>query len=306
MIIRNLKYYLKQTFKDLYMHRFMSFTSIITIFSCVLILVISYALSSNINYFMDNLQDDVSFSAFINDSLDPLETTEVYSEIRDNPNVESIDYIDKTKALESMREAFGDRAYSLEGLEEDNPLPRSFTIKLKDASHSEEFLEELEKNVGEDKYYSSIRHMQVETDILVSIKFAINLISFILLTILSFIDVVLIMNTIKTGIELRKNEINIMKYMGATSNFIRMPFVFEGAIVGLVGGAIPPLLLLVVYNKVISNIYEKSALVSQMQQVISFKSSTEIFSEIFLVCLIFGVALGVGASILSIRKHLKV
>ncbi len=306
MIIRNLKYYLKQTFKDLYLHRFMSFTSIVTIFSCVLILVISYTLSSNINFFMDNIQDDVSFSAFINETANTDEVTAIYQELSNNEYIESVEYIDKNKALDSMKEAFGDRASSLDGLENDNPLPRSFTIKLKSAESSKKFLNYLESNVGENKYFSLIRHMQVETDILVSIKFGINVVSFFLLAILSFIDVVLIMNTIKMGIELRKNEINIMKYMGATSNFIRMPFIFEGAIVGVIGGLLPPILLLLVYNKIIQNIYDKSIFVQRIQDIIAFKSGSEIFNEIFVVCILFGVSLGVGASILSIRKHLKV
>ncbi len=306
MIIRNLKYYLKQTFKDLYLHRFMSITSIITIFSCVLILVISYSLSSNINYFMENLQDDVSFSVFLNESIDPSKVGDIYTELRSNESIDTVEYIDKAKALESLKESFGDRASSLDGLEMDNPLPRSFTIKLKPGSDSEKFLNLLESNTGEDKYYSSVRHMQVETDILVSIKFGINLVSLFLLTVLSFIDIILIMNTIKMGIELRKNEINIMKYIGATSNFIRMPFIFEGAIVGIIGGAIPPILLLLSYDKIISNIYEKSEIISNIQELVVFKTASDIFSEIFLVCIIFGVTLGIGASILSIRKHLKV
>ncbi len=306
MIIRNLKYYLKQTFKDLYLHRFMSFTSIITIFSCVLILIISYALSTNINHFMENLQDDVSFSVFINEDVSATEISEIYKELTQNESIHSVEYIDKKTALDSLKDSFGDRASSLDGLEMDNPLPRSFTIKLKNGSDSDTFLKMLETYVGEDKYYSSIRHLQVETDILVDIKLGINVISFFLLAILSFIDVVLIMNTIKMGIELRKNEINIMKYIGATSNFIRMPFLLEGAIVGLIGGSIPAVLFLLIYDKLIASMYEKSELMNNIGDLIVFKTAAEIFNEIFLVCIIFGISLGVSASILSIRKHLKV
>ncbi len=302
MLIRNFKYYIKQTFKDLYMHRFMAFTSVVTIFSCVLILVVSYTLSSNISYFMSNIENEVNFAIFVNNTIEPSEVSEIYTEFSNNPKIASVEYISKEDALLSLKDDYGDKASFLDGLEDDNPLPRSFIVTLTDYSYSENFLKEIESRVGEDKEFSSVRHAQLQTDILVNIKNIINGISLVLLVVLSFIDIVLIMNTIKMGIELRRQEINIMRYIGATSNFIRMPFIFEGALVGAVGGCIPPLLLLVVYNKIIATIYQQAEI---LKDLVTFKTATEIFSEVFLVSIIFGVSLGVLASILSIRKYLR-
>ncbi|MFV0519004.1 MAG: permease-like cell division protein FtsX [Lachnospirales bacterium] len=302
MLFRNFKYYIKQTFKDLYMHRFMAFTSIVTIFSCVLILVVSYTLSSNINYFMSKIENEVNFAIFVNNDIEPDEVSKMYTDFANNPNIEDVQYISKKAALASLKEDYGDNSNFLDGLEDDNPLPRSFVVSLKDYNYSQEFLENIEARVGEDKEFSSVRHAQLETDILINIKNIINAISVVLLVILSFIDVVIIMNTIKMGIELRRQEINIMRYIGATKSFIRIPFIMQGAFVGAVGGSIPPLLLLVFYNKIVDTIYEKAPI---LLELVTFKTSTDIFSEVFVVAIGFGVALGILASILSIRKYLK-
>ncbi|MFV0441115.1 MAG: permease-like cell division protein FtsX [Lachnospirales bacterium] len=303
MNIRSISYYFKQMIKDLYMHRFMAFASIVTIFSCVLILVVSYALSANINHFMTEMEKEVNFAVFLNNDVEPQEASNIYEELNQDERIAVVTYVSSEEALESMKEDYGDGAEFLDGLEEDNPLPRSFMITLKDGNDSKDFLAYLTGHTGEGQLFSSVRHAQLETDILISIKNLINVISFVLLGILSFIDIVLIMNTIKMGIELRREEISIMKYIGATSNFIRMPFILEGALFGVIGGSIPPLILLLSYNKIISTIIEKAPII---QDLVTFKTAGEIFSEVFFMSIFFGVALGVIASILSVRKYLKV
>ena len=105
------------------------------------------------------------------------------------------------------------------------------------------------------------------------------------------------------GIQVRKEEINIMKYIGATDFFVRSPFVIEGVLIGGVGAGIPLGLLYVLYNIVVDFIVQKFSVLSAF---LSFLSVQEIFKVLVPVCLVMGIGIGFLGSISTVRKHLKV
>ncbi len=303
MIIRNIRYFLNQASKNLYHNRLMSITSIITVFASVLIFVASYTLMTNIEHIMGSLESKLGFGVFLNDEVPANEITTIQAEIESLEGVASVDYISSQDALVNLKATYPDNQDIFTGLENDNPLPRAFEVTLDNADASADAIAQLEPHVGEDKSFSSISHAQAQTDMLISIRNAITLVGVILILVLGFISIVIISNTIRVTIEARKQEINIMKYVGATNSFIVMPFIFEGVFVGFIGSIIPPFVLLFTYDVGISAIYSN---LTFLQDNTIFLSAQYIFDRTLPLALLMGIAIGIFSSMLSIRKHLKV
>lgn len=149
----------------------------------------------------------------------------------------------------------------------------------------------------------SIRHAQQVTDAFVTIDAIFKIVSVVIVGILAVIAIGIIMNTIKLTVFIRKNEIGIMKYVGATDWFIRWPFVVEGVIIGLIGAAIPSIISWLSYDRIVDYF---NTHISILNTLVSLKSGSEIFVVTIPAALLVGALLGAVGSITSIRKHLRV
>ncbi len=305
MTIRNFSYFLKQASRSIVKNRLMSVTSIITVFSSVLILSVAFTIGINLNNFISSIEDSFSFIAFINEDVTPDEVKVALEELRSIPNVSDVQYTSSDEALQEFSESLGEDSNSdiIKGLENDNPLPASFTIYVEDTADMDAVIKEVEKEVGEDKTFSSVKHAQAQLEIFSTVRSAITLISTALVTVLGFIAVVIIMNTIKIAVTSRRVEINIMKYIGATDWFIRWPFVFEGIFIGIMGSFIAVLTTVIVYAQVVPWM---SDIMGFVLGGLEFLSPFQITFQILPIALLAGIALGVIGSISSLRAHLKV
>ena len=149
----------------------------------------------------------------------------------------------------------------------------------------------------------SIRHAQQLTDTLMAIDAIFKIVSVVIIAILAIISIGIIMNTIKLTVFIRKNEIGIMKYVGATDWFIRWPFIVEGVIIGLIGDAIPSVISWLSYDRIVDYF---NTHISVLNTLVSLKSGSEIFIVTIPVALLVGALLGAVGSITSVRKHLRV
>ena len=149
----------------------------------------------------------------------------------------------------------------------------------------------------------SIRHAQQLTDTLMAIDAIFKIVSVVIIAILAIISIGIIMNTIKLTVFIRKNEIGIMKYVGATDWFIRWPFIVEGFIIGLIGAAIPSVISWLSYDRIVDYF---NTHISVLNTLVSLKSGSEIFIVTIPVALLVGALLGAVGSITSVRKHLRV
>lgn len=298
-------YFFKQTMRSLYMNRLMTATSIITVFSSVLILVISYTLLANINFMVNSMEENISFVLFLNDDVPAEDATTILDELKADKNFSDVTYSSKEDALNSMKEDFADDTSFFDGLENDNPLPRSFVVTLTGDADPQKVLKSLEDQAGEEegKRYSSIQHAKFQTELLSTLSRGITIVGFSLMIILGFIAVIIIMNTIRITVNFRKQEIGIMKYIGATDSFIRIPFILEGVFVGFAGALLPPIICFVSYDYMLSVLYSKAPYV---EEIMGFKPSVSVFVEVFPLALLLGISLGVIGSAVTIRKHLHV
>ena len=146
-----------------------------------------------------------------------------------------------------------------------------------------------------------VNHSAVVAHTLTNVNMIIAYISVAIIIVLLAVAIFLIGNTIAMGIAVRREEIAIMKLIGATDSFVRSPFIIEGMIIGLVGSSIPLFIIYILYNRVIQFMAEKFSILS-----LEFLPVREIFSTLVPTALLIGLGVGLFGSITTIRKHLKV
>jgi cell division transport system permease protein len=293
---RNLKYYLVQTFKSLWRNKIMSFTSVVTVAACMFMVIASFAVTSNFSRFLDDLENTAGMTVHIDDDLTQSQVDLLERSLMDLNNVAGVRFVTPEEALEELMIMLGDvDGLLMKGFEgEENPLRRTFVLELNNIRMQRETVERINTLFG----VALIDAPAEFADTLITINSFLNVMGFIIIAILAVLAVVIITNTIKLTVNNRRNEIVIMKYVGATDWFIKWPFILEGIIIGLLGGAIPLAVAWSVYERIISSIG------IALSTDFPFRTATEVFPIIGPVALLFGAAIGALGSVTSIRRHL--
>ena len=262
----------------------------------MLIFGIFFLIGENVNHTMDELESEQAFEVFIKDDATEAEIAELGEEIKAVNGVNTIQYKSKEDALTSMKERFKEYQSLLDGLYIFSP---SYVVHLTDLELSESAQAEILELDNVKKITSSDKTMKA----LVALAKGINTITVIVLVLLVLISIFIISNTIKLTVHARRKEISIMKYIGATNNFIRSPFIVEGIIIGIVAAMISVLLIGLSYN-----VIAEKLLTSSISELITFQllGFNELFNLIVVVYLVLGVGVGVIGSIISMRRYLKV
>lgn len=301
MKLRNLRYFLVEAVSCMFKNRLMSLASIITVASCTLILCISYFIVSNLDYILEGIERSMVIVAYIDDDATDAQVRELEHLILEIEYVEGLTFTSSEEALVNFSEALGDQEGFLRGLEGTNILPSSFDIELNDVYGQDYVVSELLKlkNRGID----GILHDQDAIDALIGINRGIRITSIFMVLFLAAISTVIIINTIRITVTARKNEINIMKYVGATDWFIRWPFILEGVLIGFIGAMISLTIGWISYSRSIDIIETSMTFIANLVQV---KDIYSIFVVITPITLLMGIGIGIVGSVTSIRKHLRV
>jgi len=294
---RTIQYYFREAFRSVVINRLMSVASIFTVASCIFIVSVFYTLGANVELFIQQLGENVELAVSIEDALDPVEKLRLEGLILAIPQVSGIRYETRDEALENIRERLGDMA--VQGMELDNPLPDSFIIQLVDLAYQDDVIVALEGLRADG--VANIRYSADVVDILIGLSTAVNLISLSLVLVLGLISVIIITNTIRITVNARRTEINIMKYVGATDWFIRWPFIIEGLIIGLLGGAIPSAIVIFGYDRAVEFLREILGI-----EFIVFMPGEEILPTLIPLALLLGAVIGLVGSSVSVRRHLQV
>ncbi len=439
MKLRTWKYYINQGLRGIFKNGLMSFASIIIVSACIFIVILSLCIITNVDYILEQIESEIGVTLFLGDEPDEEEVNSLIAQLESMPEVRSVKFVSADDALDNAKRIYS--AELLDGLRDDNPLPRSLEIMLKDIRYQKSFIQKAEQlqwdfeeqimgeeakdspdtmkaeeqpnaqtaaqaqttesasqaqttapasqtqtaapapqssaglfsdtvyaepasqaatqaaqtateaptqpatnpaakdseatdpanqaksaeptpevmtqpaqsavstepKLGDADYQFKgielISHAQQLTETLITIDTAFKLVSVILIAILGIVSIGIIMNTIKLTVFIRKNEINIMKYVGATDWFIRWPFIIEGIIIGLIGAVIPSVLCILGYIK-LYGIFNSDLTV--LKVIGQLKPASEIFVVIIPIALVVGMLIGAIGSINSIRKHLNV
>lgn len=302
MRISTASYCLKQGTVNLFKNRLMSLASVGTISACLLVIGVFYIIVSNVEFMIDSLQNNVGIAVFFEEGQTEAQILAIKTDLEENPAIYKIDYISAQAAWDSFKDKyFEGKEELLAGFETENPLKDSASLQifLADISQQTALVSRIEATSG----VRYVRQDQEVTDIIQSFSDLVKYISVVLIAILIIVSVFLISNTVRLAIELRKTEINIMKYIGATDAIIRGPFLIEGAAIGLFGAVLPLGFIYYFYDNAVGRIQDKFLLLNDF---LVFMNIHALFARLMPLSVGIGIGIGVIGSMVTIHRHLKV
>ena len=295
--ISKITYSLKQGLKGVFSNKTMSLISVVSVTSVLAILGIVLCIVLNINSFMEQTQNEVNeIRVALDPKLSEDNTLKVKAELEKINGVESVKYQTKDEAFDDMKENFGDDKELLEGVK--NPLDDYFIVTIADSQEIETLAKDMEKIKGviEVQYYKEIMENFITASNTVK-QFGGIVIGFLLIVCL-----VLISNTIKARVYSKKEEIQVIKYIGGSNRFVIAPFIVEGCIIGLFGSLISLGICTGMYKYVVENMQiSLNSIVGDMMLPLSSVSYL-----LVLVLFVTGIMVGILGSGLSVKKYLKV
>lgn len=294
-------YLIKEGARNIWVNRMMSLASIGILVSCMLLIGSAILLSINLNGMVSYVENQNEMVAFLEDSADDVTVSAVEAALNSNDNVDSFAFVSREEALERYSEIVPDSL--LENLEQDKEevFPLSFRITLKDLSLIDETTAQIESIPG-------IMRVNAPTNVaetVTGIKRAVYICGSGIVIILLAVTLIIIANTIKVTVFNRRKEINIMKFVGATDRFIRMPFVVEGILLGVISACIAYLLLWGGYTYLINYVQTQASatLSALLKNLVPF---SQVAKQLLASFAVGGIAIGVFGSMIFVRKHLKV
>lgn len=276
-----------------------SLATIATISACVFLFGIFYAIVVNVQYSVKEAETAVAVTVFFDEDITDERIQEIGSEISKRPEVSRTVFVSAEEAWDSFKvDYLGEYA---DGYEGDNPLEGSenYEIYLNDVSKQSSLVSYLETLEG----VREINRSDATANILTGVNTLITYVSIGIIGILLAVSLFLISNTIAVGIAVRREEISIMKLIGAKDFVVRAPFVIEGILIGLIGATIPLAAIYYIYTNIIVYAVEQFTVLSD---ILKFMTVQEIFAKLIPIALILGVGLGFFGSMFSVRKRLKV
>lgn len=302
MRISSFGYCIQQGFKNIWRHKMYSLASMATMAACIFMFGIFFCLVQNVNYIVKIAESGVAVTAFFDEGMTEMEIQEIGEKISTRREVTEIVYVSAEDAWEEYKEVyFSENPQLAEGFADDNPLANSahYEIYVSDVELQDELVTYIESIEGIRK----INQSEDIANILSNFNVLVGYASVAIIGLLLAVSVFLISNTITIGISSRREEIGIMKLIGATNAFTRTPFLIEGIVIGLVGALIPLLVLFFGYKELVAYVVNEFNLLSG---VLQFLPVTDLFRTLIPVALILSVGIGFFGSFFTTRKHLRV
>ena len=298
MKISTFFYTLWQGIKNIFRNKLFSLASVATIGACLFLFGLFYSVLANFQHIVKTAEEDVCIVVYFDEDITDSRIEEIGTMIKRRAEVSKVNFVSADDAWETFKtEYLGE--YSDGFLE--NPLEdmANYEVYLNDVSMQSALVTYLESVPG----VSEVKRSELTALTLSNANKLIGYISIGIIAILLAVSIFLISNTVTIGIAVRKEEISIMKYIGATDYFVRAPFVIEGIIIGFVGAIVPLGIIYFVYDRALKFIQEQFSVLAKL---LNFLTLEEIFKTLVPVSLIIGVGIGFFGSFVTVRKHLRV
>ena len=309
-------YTLKQGIKNIKRNWMFSIASILTMAACIFLVGVFYSLVTNVDNIAQKVEQEVPVTVFFDEGTTEEQMQEVGNLIQARPEVERVEFESAEQAWEDFqKDYFGDNPELAEGFKDDNPLANSdnYEVYMKTTDNNQDLIarskslsstqQDLVKFAQSLDGVSKVNKSDVVANTLSSVNMLVAYISIAIIAILLGVSIFLISNTVTMGITVRKEEIAIMKYIGAKDFVVRSPFVIEGLIIGIFGAAIPLGLLYVLYDKAVSYVMERFSI---LKNIIDFLPVNVVYTYLLPIGLIMGIGIGFLGSFFTVRKHLRV
>ncbi|MGN1167458.1 MAG: permease-like cell division protein FtsX [Lachnospiraceae bacterium] len=302
MRISTFGYSMKQGVKNIGRNKMFSIASIATMAACIFLFGLFYSIVINFNHIVEKAEEGVAITVFFDEDATQEQKDNIGAELEKKEGVLEVNYISADEAWESFQDDyFGDSKDAAEGFKNDNPLANSdnYEVYMSDVEKQKDVVKFAEGLDGVRKVNKS----DVVAKTLTSVNKLVYYVSAAIILILLAVSIFLISNTVTMGITVRREEIAIMKYIGAKDGFVRAPFVIEGLLIGVVGAIIPLVLLYFMYDKAISYIMTRFSL---LNNIMTFLPVSEVYKTLLPVGIALGVGIGFVGSFFTIHKHLRV
>lgn len=293
----SIKYLIKEGFRSLWTNRMMSFASIAVLMSCLILIGSAAMMFVNIESVLNKIEGQNVIMVFAEEGTTAEELTTIQDEIKNSGNVDSCTFVPKEEAweaqlatmTEAQQELFRDSSKPI-------PLPDGYKVTVKE-------MDSFDKTVTKLKSIEKVETIRENKDLaekLVTIRHGVTIVAAAIIAILFAVSLFIISNTIKLTMYARRLEINIMKSVGATDSFVKIPFVVEGIVLGILSGTISLLLVFGVYQFAISQF--KDLLATFTMEAVGFgKFALPMLGAFVLV----GILSGTFGSLISMRKYLR-
>ena len=316
MRISTIGYVGKQGVKNIWRNKMFSLASIATMSACIFLFGLFFSILVNFQYIIRSAEEGVAITVFFDEEATDEQIQKIGKELKARDDVSEVKYISAEQAWEDFqKDYFGDNPELAEGFKDDNPLANSdnYEVYMKTTDNNQDLIarskslsstqQDLVKFAQSLDGVRQVNKSDVVANTLSSVNMLVAYVSIAIIAILLGVSIFLISNTVTMGITVRREEIAIMKYIGAKDGFVRAPFVIEGLIIGAVGAVIPLVLLYFMYDKAITYIMTKFSL---LNNIVDFLPVATVYRTLLPIGIALGVGIGFVGSFFTIRKHLKV
>ena len=289
----SLGYLTREGFRNIWVNRLLSLATVVVLVSCLIIVGSGSLIFLNINSVLDLIEGQNVVMVYVNDDADDFQTQLLGVSLQNLDNVKKVEFVPREEAFERQKEAYGDKAALLEGLSADI-LPDAYKVTVDDL----ELFDETVKEIKKQEHVLQIHENSELAGKLASIRNAVSYISLGIVAILFFVSLFIVSNTIRITIYNRRLEISIMKAVGATDTFIRIPFVVEGAVIGIVSALLAEGILYFCYRVA-------------TETIVDTLNTTDIVKYGDMAWILLGLFLGIGliagilGSAIMIGKYLR-
>lgn len=295
MKLHSMGYLFKEGVKSLWKNRTMSIASIGVLISCLLMTGVAGLLSLNLSETMESVEGNNTITVYLDSGLPSLTAVKIGEEIRQLDNIAECSFVPKDDALADIVRDMGGNGHLFYGFQgQDNPLPDAYTISMVDLSQYDSTISAIQAIDGVDHAsdYRNVANQLSNLDRLV------RYCSIAIVLILAVVSLFIISNTVKVTMFSRRTEIQIMKSVGATNGFVRIPFIVEGVVIGVISGLVSATVLYFAYDKAVAVVYG----------IAPFLSIVDIHPYVWLLYggyVLVGMLFGVMGGVISIGKYLK-
>ena len=292
-------YLFSEGFKNVFHNKKSSGASLAIMCATMLIFGLFFIIIENLNNAVKTIETQQGMQIFIEKEATEAQVAQIGEQIKIIEGVNTVTYVSKEDALSTVKKKLKDKQALTTGWDEENPFKESYLVTLTDLKLSKIVQDEIKKI---DNIYS-IESRDDTINGLIAIANGIRIVSLVILSLLVLISIFIIANTIKLTVHARRKEISIMKYVGATDNFIRWPFIIEGILIGITAALVSILILGVAYT-LIANKVSESVLINKMgMQLLTF---SDMITLLVTVYVILGIGIGTLGSTISMKKYLQV
>lgn len=301
MRLSTIGYSIKQGLKNIGRNKMFSIASMATMAACIFLFGVFFSIVINFKYIVDKAEEGVAIVVFFDEEATEMQKQNIKIALEGRQDVLEVKYVSAEEAWEEFqKDYFGENADAAAGFDE-NPLGKSdnYEVYMKSVESQKDLVAFAEGLDG----VRQVNKSDVVAKALSNINVLIAYVSGAIILILLIVAVFLISNTVAMGITVRREEIAIMKYIGAKDNFVKAPFVIEGVLIGAIGATIPLVLLYFAYEKTVHYVLHKFSI---LNSILDFLDVGTVYQTLLPIGLLLGVGIGFIGSFFTIRKHLKV